>query len=156
MMGMDAQKGLSCNHYGWSGKGLGALQNGVAVSWEGLGGKAWAELSTRLRRPPLPQESLGGNSRTCIIANVTPDAASAWESHSTLAFAAGAKKIRCRAVVNEDRGGDARALAAENARLLRALGELQARLAGGGGQEAEETEAEETGLSAEAEREVRD
>ena len=40
------------------------------------------------------QESLGGNSKTCIIANVSPSAESAQETHSTLLFAAGAKKIK--------------------------------------------------------------
>lgn len=76
----------------------------------------------------LLQESLGGNSRTCIIANVTPAPDSATETHSTLSFANGAKKIKCRAVVNEDRTGDARALAAENARMEKVIADLQQQL----------------------------
>lgn len=48
------------------------------------------------------QESLGGNSKTAVVATVTPSACSAGETYCTLAFAAGAKKIKCRAVVNED------------------------------------------------------
>ena len=72
----------------------------------------------------LLQESLGGNSKTCIIANVTPSADSVSETYSTLAFAAGAKKIKCRAVVNEDRRGDAAALAAENQRLDKVVGDM--------------------------------
>ena len=73
----------------------------------------------------LLQESLGGNSRTCIIANVTPAPDSATETYGTLSFANGAKKIKCRAVVNEDRTGDARALAAENSRMEKLVAELQ-------------------------------
>lgn len=48
------------------------------------------------------QESLGGNSKTAVVATVTPSACSAGETYCTLAFAAGAKKMKCRAVVNED------------------------------------------------------
>jgi hypothetical protein len=75
----------------------------------------------------LLQESLGGNSRTCIVATVTPAPDSAAETFSTLAFAAGAKKLTCRAVVNEEAVGDAKALQAENARLTAVLAELQVR-----------------------------
>lgn len=45
---------------------------------------------------------MGGNSKTAVVATVTPSACSAGETYCTLAFAAGAKKIKCRAVVNED------------------------------------------------------
>lgn len=69
----------------------------------------------------LLQESLGGNSKTAVVATVTPAADSSAETYCTLAFAAGAKKIKCRAVVNEDVGADVKALQAENARLLAAL-----------------------------------
>ncbi|GAB4820291.1 hypothetical protein N2152v2_007337 [Parachlorella kessleri] len=79
----------------------------------------------------LLQESLGGNSKTCIIANVSPSAESAQETHSTLLFAAGAKKIKNKAVVNEDTQGDMRALQLENVRLSRLLEEARAQLAAG-------------------------
>ena len=46
---------------------------------------------------------------------------SATETHSTLVFAAGAKKIRNRAVVNQETAGDVQALKLENARLQREL-----------------------------------
>ncbi|KAI8102884.1 hypothetical protein M9434_005676 [Picochlorum sp. BPE23] len=69
----------------------------------------------------LLQESLGGNSKTAVVATVTPAAESSAETYCTLAFAAGAKKIKCRAVVNEDVGTDVKALQAENARLVAAL-----------------------------------
>lgn len=45
----------------------------------------------------LLQESLGGNSRTTIIANVSPSPTAVSETASTLLFAEGAKKIRLKA-----------------------------------------------------------
>ncbi len=71
----------------------------------------------------LLQESLGGNSRTAMVATVTPTAESSGETYCTLAFAAGAKKIKCRAVVNEEKD-DVATLKAENARLLAALEDI--------------------------------
>ena len=75
----------------------------------------------------LLQESLGGNSKTWFIACVTPSSDSAQETYSTLVFAAGAKKIKNKAVINMDTVGDMRALQAENARLVRLVSELQTR-----------------------------
>ncbi|KAI7836017.1 hypothetical protein COHA_010101 [Chlorella ohadii] len=57
----------------------------------------------------LLKESLGGNSKTSLVACVSPCEDSAQESHSTLA------------VVNQDTVGDLRALQLENARLQREL-----------------------------------
>ena len=71
----------------------------------------------------LLQESLGGNSSTAMVATVTPTAESSGETYCTLAFAAGAKKIKCRAVVNEEKD-DVATLKAENARLLAALEDI--------------------------------
>lgn len=71
----------------------------------------------------LLQESLGGNSRTAVVATVTPTLESAGETYCTLAFAAGAKKIKCQAVVNEEKDSVG-ALQAENARLLAALEDI--------------------------------
>ena len=69
----------------------------------------------------LLQESLGGNSKTAMVATVTTTVDSAAETYCTLAFAAGAKKIKCTAVVNEDTEGDLKSLLAENERLRAAL-----------------------------------
>ena len=63
------------------------------------------------------QDSLGGNSKTTIIANISPSADSAHESQSTLAFAARAKQMRNRAHVNTDTRGDVDMLRKEIARL---------------------------------------
>ncbi|XP_068653780.1 kinesin-like protein KIN-12F isoform X2 [Aristolochia californica] len=58
----------------------------------------------------LLQDSLGGNSKTMIIANVSPSICSAAETLSTLRFAQRAKLIQNNAVVNEDASGDVTAL----------------------------------------------
>ncbi|KAF8392699.1 hypothetical protein HHK36_023048 [Tetracentron sinense] len=58
----------------------------------------------------LLQDSLGGNSKTTIIANVSPSICSANETLSTLKFAQRAKLIQNNAKVNEDASGDVMAL----------------------------------------------
>uniref|UniRef100_A0A0D9Y105 Kinesin motor domain-containing protein n=1 Tax=Leersia perrieri TaxID=77586 RepID=A0A0D9Y105_9ORYZ len=58
----------------------------------------------------LLQDSLGGNSKTMIIANVSPSVCSASETLSTLKFAQRARLIQNNAVVNEDASGDVLAL----------------------------------------------
>ncbi|ONI27869.1 hypothetical protein PRUPE_1G108800 [Prunus persica] len=58
----------------------------------------------------LLQDSLGGNSKTTIIANVSPSICSANETLSTLKFAQRAKLIQNNAKVNEDASGDITAL----------------------------------------------
>ncbi|KAL3700311.1 hypothetical protein R1sor_018333 [Riccia sorocarpa] len=54
----------------------------------------------------LLQDSLGGNSKTIMIANVSPSSCNAMETLSTLKFAQRAKFIRNNAVINEDATGD--------------------------------------------------
>ncbi|CAN1307272.1 Kinesin-like protein KIN-12D [Linum perenne] len=58
----------------------------------------------------LLQDSLGGNSKTMIIANVSPSVSCAPETLNTLKFAQRAKLIKNNAVVNEDSTGDVIAL----------------------------------------------
>ncbi|GER50419.1 kinesin motor family protein [Striga asiatica] len=58
----------------------------------------------------LLQDSLGGNSKTMIIANVSPSLCSAAETYNTLKFAQRAKLIQNNAVINEDSSGDVVAL----------------------------------------------
>lgn len=55
----------------------------------------------------LLQDSLGGNSKTVMIANVSPATADMHETISTLRFARRAKFVKNRAVVNEDREAEA-------------------------------------------------
>ena len=56
---------------------------------------------------------------------MSPAEDSAQETHSTLVFAAGAKKIRNRAIVNQDTLGDMKALQVENERLRRELAQRE-------------------------------
>ncbi|KAF9358090.1 Kinesin-like protein kif15 [Mortierella sp. AD094] len=65
----------------------------------------------------LLKDSLGGNSNTFIVANVSPSALCHQESLSTLRFAQRAKMIRNKAVVNEDIQGNINELRAEIQRL---------------------------------------
>ena len=65
------------------------------------------------------QDCLGGNARTIIVAAVSPAAEHAGETRSTLEFAARAKCIRNRAVVNRDVRGSADALRRQLACLER-------------------------------------
>ncbi|XP_016650580.1 PREDICTED: LOW QUALITY PROTEIN: phragmoplast orienting kinesin 2 [Prunus mume] len=58
----------------------------------------------------LLQDSLGGNSKTMIIANVSPSICCQAETLNTLKFAQRAKLIQNNAVVNEDATGDVIAL----------------------------------------------
>ncbi|XP_054777208.1 kinesin-like protein KIN-12D isoform X2 [Prosopis cineraria] len=66
----------------------------------------------------LLQDSLGGNSKTMIIANVSPSICCTAETLNTLKFAQRAKLIQNNAVVNEDSTGDVIALQ-QQIRLLK-------------------------------------
>ncbi|KAI5059960.1 hypothetical protein GOP47_0024380 [Adiantum capillus-veneris] len=72
----------------------------------------------------LLQDSLGGNSKTTIIANVSPSISCASETLSTLKFAQRAKFIRNNAVVNEDASGDVLALRLQIQQLKEELNRL--------------------------------
>ena len=65
----------------------------------------------------LLKDSLGGNAKTLIIANVSPAAVSFRETLSTLKFVQRAKLIRNKAVINEDTTGNVAGLKAEIKRL---------------------------------------
>ncbi|XP_063042635.1 kinesin-like protein KIF1C isoform X2 [Engraulis encrasicolus] len=66
----------------------------------------------------LLKENLGGNSRTAMIAALSPADINYEETLSTLRYADRAKQIRCNAIINED----------PNARLIRELKEEVTRL----------------------------
>eukprot|EP00569_Conticribra_weissflogii_P010453 CAMPEP_0171386318 /NCGR_PEP_ID=MMETSP0879-20121228/39430_1 /TAXON_ID=67004 /ORGANISM="Thalassiosira weissflogii, Strain CCMP1336" /LENGTH=1739 /DNA_ID=CAMNT_0011898635 /DNA_START=171 /DNA_END=5387 /DNA_ORIENTATION=- len=65
----------------------------------------------------LLKDSWGGNSKTCLVATVTPSMTSLTETISTLKFAQRAKQIKNTAVLNEDTCGSIAALQAEISRL---------------------------------------
>eukprot|EP00571_Detonula_confervacea_P009428 CAMPEP_0172328386 /NCGR_PEP_ID=MMETSP1058-20130122/60324_1 /TAXON_ID=83371 /ORGANISM="Detonula confervacea, Strain CCMP 353" /LENGTH=1901 /DNA_ID=CAMNT_0013045499 /DNA_START=59 /DNA_END=5764 /DNA_ORIENTATION=+ len=84
----------------------------------------------------LLRDSWGGNSKTCLVATVTPSFASLSETMSTLKFAQRAKMIKNTAVLNENTCGSVAALQTEIARLRAEL-ELKndSTLANDGGQQ---------------------
>ncbi|XP_031435804.1 kinesin-like protein KIF15-A [Clupea harengus] len=65
----------------------------------------------------LLKDSLGGNAKTCIIANVHPGSKCFGETWSTLQFAQRAKLIKNKAMINEDTHGNVRQLQAEVKKL---------------------------------------
>uniref|UniRef100_A0A3Q4BG97 Kinesin motor domain-containing protein n=1 Tax=Mola mola TaxID=94237 RepID=A0A3Q4BG97_MOLML len=65
----------------------------------------------------LLRDSLGGNAKTYIIANVHPGSKCFGETLSTLHFAQRAKLIKNKAVINEDTQGNVRQLQAEVKKL---------------------------------------
>ncbi|KAM3147616.1 hypothetical protein pb186bvf_000423 [Paramecium bursaria] len=69
----------------------------------------------------LLKESLGGNSRTFMIASVSSSSTSFQETLSTLKFAQRAKQIKNQAIVNEESGGTVETLKAEIKRLNQEL-----------------------------------
>ena len=72
------------------------------------------------------QDSLGGNSKTVMIANVSPSTHNIGETLSTLRFAQRAKRMGNRAHVNEDMHGNVEMLRAEVTRLKMQLTKLKA------------------------------
>ncbi|XP_076985700.1 kinesin-like protein KIF15 [Tamandua tetradactyla] len=72
----------------------------------------------------LLRDSLGGNAKTAIIANVHPGSRCFGETLSTLNFAQRAKLIKNKAVVNEDTQGNVSQLQAEIKRLKEQLAQL--------------------------------
>lgn len=73
----------------------------------------------------LLQDSLGGNSKTTIIATISPANGSALETMSTLKFAQRAKLIKNNAHINEDSSGDVNALRREIQQLKEELKHLK-------------------------------
>lgn len=53
-----------------------------------------ANLLPPLLPPTLPQDSLGGNAKTCLVATVSPATVNMAETLSTLRFADNAKRIK--------------------------------------------------------------
>ncbi|XP_078689569.1 kinesin-like protein KIF15 [Branchiostoma floridae x Branchiostoma belcheri] len=74
----------------------------------------------------LLRDSLGGNAKTYIIANVHPGSKCFGETLSTLNFARRAKMIKNKAVVNEDLHGNVSQLQAEIKKLKEELADYKA------------------------------
>ncbi|KAJ1293587.1 hypothetical protein BS78_01G080100 [Paspalum vaginatum] len=73
----------------------------------------------------LLQDSLGGNSKTTIIANISPSSCCAAETLSTLKFAQRAKYIRNNAIINEDASGDVLSMRLQIQNLKKEVSRLQ-------------------------------
>ncbi|CAN6322593.1 unnamed protein product [Urochloa humidicola] len=73
----------------------------------------------------LLQDSLGGNSKTTIIANISPSHCCAAETLSTLKFAQRAKYIRNNAIINEDASGDVLSMRLQIQNLKKEVSRLQ-------------------------------
>ncbi|KAK9129009.1 hypothetical protein Syun_017806 [Stephania yunnanensis] len=73
----------------------------------------------------LLQDSLGGNSKTTIIANISPSNCCSLETLSTLKFAQRAKFIKNNAVVNEDASGDVLAMRTQIQQLKKEVSRLR-------------------------------
>lgn len=79
----------------------------------------------------LLQDSLGGNAKTIIIANVSPSNCCSLETLSTLKFAQRAKFIKNNAIVNEDASGDVLAMRMQIQQLKKEVARMRG-LANGG------------------------
>ncbi|MED6257343.1 hypothetical protein ATANTOWER_019517 [Ataeniobius toweri] len=78
----------------------------------------------------LLKDSLGGNAKTYIIANVHPGSKCFGETLSTLQFAQRAKLIKNKAVINEDTQGNVKQLQAEVKKLKEQLAQALTSLGG--------------------------
>ncbi|CAI9105872.1 OLC1v1004893C1 [Oldenlandia corymbosa var. corymbosa] len=79
----------------------------------------------------LLQESLGGNAKTSIIANISPSSCCSLETLSTLKFAQRAKYIKNHAIVNEDASGDVLAMRIQIQNLKKEVSRLRSLVNGG-------------------------
>ncbi|XP_060169976.1 kinesin-like protein KIN-12E [Lycium barbarum] len=79
----------------------------------------------------LLQDSLGGNAKTCIIANISPSSCCSLETLSTLKFAQRAKFIKNHAFVNEDASGDVLAMRIQIQNLKKEVARLRSMSDGG-------------------------
>ncbi|KAJ7948121.1 Kinesin-like protein [Quillaja saponaria] len=79
----------------------------------------------------LLQDSLGGNSKTTIIANISPASCCSLETLSTLKFAQRAKFIKNNAIVNEDASGDVIAMRMQIQQLKKEVSHLRGLVDGG-------------------------
>ncbi|TQD69334.1 hypothetical protein C1H46_045133 [Malus baccata] len=87
----------------------------------------------------LLQDSLGGNSKTIIIANISPSSCCSLETLSTLKFAQRAKFIKNNAIVNEDASGDVIAMRVQIQQLKKEVSHLQGLVNGGNGNQDNDT-----------------
>ncbi|XP_065064430.1 kinesin-like protein KIF15 isoform X2 [Rhopilema esculentum] len=88
------------------------------------------------------RDSLGGNAKTYIIANIHPSAKCFGETLSTLNFARRAKMIKNKAIINEDITGNVTELQMEIKKLKDIISQLKAGVVPEGGLKEDSEEAE--------------
>ncbi|KAL9235395.1 hypothetical protein vseg_010155 [Gypsophila vaccaria] len=88
----------------------------------------------------LLQDSLGGNSKTIIIANISPSSGCSLETLSTLKFAQRAKFIKNNAIINEDASGDVLAMRMQIQQLKKEVSHLRSLANGGSGNQDSEAQ----------------
>ena len=126
LAGSERQKSTACvgerlKEAGMINKSLSALGNVINSLVEISEGKSRHVPYRDSRLTFLLKDSLGGNSKTLIIANVSPAVSSLSETLSTLKFAQRAKLIKNSAVINEDTSGTVLMLKNEVKRLKEEL-----------------------------------
>ena len=108
-------------------KSLSALGNVIAALVDISQGKQRHVAYRDSKLTQLLRDSLGGNAKTVLIANLSPAEESLAETLSTLKFAARAKLVKNRAMVNEDTTGSLSQMQAlvksQKAELERCYGE---------------------------------
>lgn len=109
--------GVRLKEAGNINKSLLALSNVINALVETAGGRPRHVHYRDSKLTFLLKDSLGGNSKTCIVANVSPSPFSQAETLSTLRFAQRAKMIKNQAIVNKNIRGDIGQLQAEVKRL---------------------------------------
>ncbi|CAL1390479.1 unnamed protein product [Linum trigynum] len=81
----------------------------------------------------LLQDSLGGNSKTIIVANISPALCNSLETLGTLKFAQRAKFIKNNAIVNEDTSGDVIGMRMQIQQLKKEVSHLRSLMNDGAG-----------------------
>eukprot|EP00036_Acanthoecidae_sp_10tr_P014128 CAMPEP_0206294754 /NCGR_PEP_ID=MMETSP0106_2-20121207/4819_1 /ASSEMBLY_ACC=CAM_ASM_000206 /TAXON_ID=81532 /ORGANISM="Acanthoeca-like sp., Strain 10tr" /LENGTH=1315 /DNA_ID=CAMNT_0053725397 /DNA_START=71 /DNA_END=4018 /DNA_ORIENTATION=+ len=102
-------------------KSLSALGNVIMALVDVANGKTRHVAYRDSKLTFLLRDSLGGNTKTFMIANISPAAQSFGETLSTLQFAQRAKMIKNNARVNENTAGNIKVLQAEIQRLKEML-----------------------------------
>ncbi|CAB3988874.1 kinesin KIF15 isoform X1 [Paramuricea clavata] len=131
LAGSERQKdtqtqGLRLKEAGSINKSLSALGNVIMALVDITHGKQRHVPYRDSKLTFLLRDSLGGNARTHIIANVHPSARCFGETLSTLNFARRAKQIKNKAIVNEDMSGNVSNLQEEIRKLKILLHEARA------------------------------
>ena len=110
LAGSERQKATDCagerlKEAGMINKSLSALGNVINSLVDISEGKSRHIHYRDSKLTFLLKDSLGGNSKTCIIANISPAFSASNETLSTLKFAQRAKEIKNAAIINEEASG---------------------------------------------------